>query len=151
MMRQFRLLRDNQGLAVIELALIAPIFALLTVGIVDLSGGYSEKLKLEQAAQRTIEKAQQTKVDETMIGTLTAEGAAAAGVLPAAVVIDHWLECNGTRQADYDTICPNGQTYARYLNVKIEKSYSPFFAKRFNGSNANGSYTLTGKAGIRTQ
>lgn len=151
MIRLFRLWRDDQGVAIIELALIAPVFALLTIGVIDLSGGYSEKLKLEQAAQRTIEKAQQTKVDETMIATLTAEGSAAAGVPATDVIVDHWLECNGVRQAQYDTVCPNGETFARYLTVKIEKSYSPYFAKKFAGANADGTYTLTGKAGIRTQ
>lgn len=142
---------DDRGAVAIELALIAPIFAMMVVGMADVSNAYSAKLQIEQAAQRTIEKAQQTKVDETMIDTLQAEGAAAAGVAQSAVTVDHWLECNGVKQADYDTVCPTGQTFARYLTVSIQKTYTPLFTKGFKGSNANGTYPLVGKAGIRTQ
>ena len=48
--------RDKRGAAVVELAVVAPMIALLTVGVVDLSNGFSRKLKIEQAAQRSIEK-----------------------------------------------------------------------------------------------
>lgn len=145
-----KLRRDERGVAIIEMAIVTPVLALIVVGMIDLSNGYSKKLQLEQAAQRTIEKAQQTIVSDTMLNTLQAEGAQAAGVDPSKVTIDWWVECNGTRAADYDTPCPSGQTYARYLTAAIEGSYTPMFATRFAGA-VNGKYIIHGKAGIRTQ
>jgi Flp pilus assembly pilin Flp len=145
------LIRDNRGAALIELAIIAPVFTAMTLGMVVIGTSYSAKLQLEQAAQRTIEKAQQTQVDDTMIATLQAEGAAAAGVDPAAVTVDYWLECNDVRQDDYDSVCPAGDTFARYLTVDIQKSFTPMFNLHLTGSQPDGSYILHGKAGIRTQ
>ena len=47
---------DQRGAAVIELALVAPILAVMIIGVVDMSNGYSRKLALEQGSQRAIEK-----------------------------------------------------------------------------------------------
>ena len=58
-LHRIRLLRDERGAAVIELALVAPVLALMVIGIVDISNAYSRKLALEQGAQRAIEKIMQ--------------------------------------------------------------------------------------------
>ncbi len=50
------LLVDDRAAAIIELALIAPVLALATIGIVDMANAYSKKLALEQGAQRAIER-----------------------------------------------------------------------------------------------
>ena len=142
--------RDQRGIAIIEMALVAPILALVVVGMVDVSNGYSKKLQLEQAAQRTIERAQQTVISSTMGETLKAEGAEAAGVDPSKVKVEWWLECSGLRANDYDAPCARGETPARYLNVSIEDDYKPVFALGFAGA-TNGVYAITGKAGVRTQ
>src|SRR3954466_177740 len=73
MPRPSRLLKSERGAAVIELALVAPILALLTIGMVDLSNAYSRKLALEQGAQRAVEKIMQTTEDTTVEDTLTTE------------------------------------------------------------------------------
>ena len=70
MLRHRKLGTDEQGAAIIELALIAPIFALMAIGVVDMSNAYSRKLALEQGAQRAIEKIMQTTGDDTVVGTL---------------------------------------------------------------------------------
>lgn len=143
--------RDERGASIIEMAMVAPFLAALLIGMVDLSRGYSEKLQLEQAAQRAIEKVMQGQKNTTVYDALKAEGAAAAGVSPDAVTVDYWLECDGVRQDDYDTNCSSGQTYARYLSLEIVKTYTPMFSTRYAGANEDGTYTLLGKAGIRVQ
>jgi hypothetical protein len=53
---------------------------------------------------------------------------------------------------DYERVCANGVAYARYVSVRIQKTYSPMFrVKRMLGSNADGNFTLTGRAGVRVQ
>lgn len=157
-----KLKRDQRGATIIELALAAPFLAAMVIGMSDLSRGYSEKLEIEQVAQRAIEKAMQGMQgdDSTDIfKTLRSEAAAAAGVPESAVTVRYWLECNGVSQntspssmeKDYEKVCPSGQVYARYLNVRIAKSYSPMFSTKWAGANADGTYTLIGEAGLRVQ
>src|SRR6476646_6092840 len=64
---------DEQGAAMIELALIAPVLALLAIGVIDISNAFSRKLALEQGAQRAIEKIMQTTDDDTVESTLKTE------------------------------------------------------------------------------
>lgn len=153
MMRSIRTLaRDERGTSLIEMAMVAPVFASMLVGMVDISRAYSAKLQLEQAAYRAIEKVQQYQTTTSTYSTLQAEAATAAGVAASAVTVDPWLECNGVRQASYTAVCPNGQVYTRYITVSIVKMFTPMFGSRyFPKANNDGTYTLTGQAGLRTQ
>ena len=146
-----RLSQDEGGTSIIELALVAPILATLLIGMVDLSRAYSHKLQLEQAAQRAIEKVQQYQSTTSTYGTLQTEAAAAAGVPVANVAIDYWLECDGTRAANYNSACASGQTYGRWVQVDITGTFTPMFKVRWMGSNADGTFTIHGIAGMRTQ
>ena len=152
MNRFVRLARDDRGASIVELALVVPIMGSLLIGMVDLSRAYSHKLKLEQAAQRAIEKVQQYQATSSTYGTLQADAAAAAGVPTTDVAIDYWLECNGTRATNYDSVCTTGQTYARWVQVDVTGTFTPLFpSKRYPGANTNGSFTLHGISGMRTQ
>lgn len=149
---------DDRGTSLIELALATPIFAAVLMGMVDLSRAYSERLQLEQATQRAIEKVFNNQTQSTSYNTLKTEAVSAAQdagyttVTATDVTIDFWLECDGARQADYDDKCPDGQVYARYLNVAIQKKFVPNFGtKYFPGANSDGTFTLRADAGIRTQ
>ena len=91
MIRFARLARDDRGASIVELALVVPIMGSLLIGMVDLSRAYSHKLKLEQAAQRAIEKIQQYQTSTSTYGTLQSEAAEAAGVPTTNVAIDYWF------------------------------------------------------------
>ena len=71
--RSSGLSRDKRGAVIIELAIVAPVLALMAIGVIDLSNAYSRKLALEQGAQRAIEKIMQTTADTTVEATLTNE------------------------------------------------------------------------------
>lgn len=150
--------RDERGASVIEMAMVTPLLASLLIGMVDISRAYSSKLLLEQAAQRSVEKVQQYQANSSTYATLKVEASLAAQqagfltVLPTDVVVDYWLECNGTRQSNYDTSCTGGQTYARWVTVDIPGTFTPLFpSRRWPGANSDGTYTIHGKAGLRTQ
>jgi Flp pilus assembly protein TadG len=161
MMRLFKRLRDSErGASVIELALAAPVFATLVVGISDVARAYSMKLRLEQAAQRSIETVQQqsrTGNNYTALSDEAAAAATAAGYSGSTVTVTYSLECNGTVStsttgAAISSTCGSGQTYARYVTVNISNSYTPMFtASYFPRHNANGTVTVSGYAGIRVQ
>ena len=159
MTRQLQSLgRDEGGASVIEMALMTPILASMLIGMVDISRAYAAKLALEQSAYRAIEKVQQYNTTESTYDTLKAEAASAAnnsgfsGVQNSDVTIDYWLECNGTRASSYDSVCGSGQAYPRWITVDINAKFTPMFSSsRWPGSNSDGTYTLHGKAGLRTQ
>ncbi|HEY0628718.1 MAG TPA: TadE/TadG family type IV pilus assembly protein [Sphingomicrobium sp.] len=162
MKRLAHLVRDERGTSVIELALVAPVLAALVIGMTDLSRGYSAKLQLEQAAQRSIERTMNGKKQTALFQTLQTEAMQAAGVGAGAVEVRFWLECDGVPQntapstmeemvEDYKIVCEDGEPQARYVNVRIEKTFTPMFNTRWLGANPNGTYTLVGEAGIRVQ
>jgi Flp pilus assembly protein TadG len=140
------------------MAMVTPLLGSLLIGMVDISRAYSAKLMLEQSAYRAIEKVQGYQTTDSTYNTLKSEAVSAAqaagftNVSASDVTIDYWLECDGTRQADYTTSCTTGQTYARWVTIDIAASFTPMFSsRRWPGANANGTFTLHGKAGLRTQ
>lgn len=143
--------RDQRGAAIIELAIAAPVLAVFLVGMVDLGRGFASKLDLEQASQRAIEKVMNGQADTTVAAALQTEAATTAGVPVSQVTVDYWLECDGVRQASYTSSCSAGQVYRRYMSVSIWKSFSPMFATQWAGANPDGTYTITGKTGVRIQ
>lgn len=149
------LLRNEVGSSVVEMALVAPLLAGLLIGMVDLSRAYSAKLTLEQAAQRTIEKVAQGQISgsdaDDFKAALKTEAAAAAAVAESAVTPDVWLECDGAREDFTSGSCDADESFARYASVEITKTYTPLFAVKFAGANADGTYTLQGEAGVRMQ
>ena len=158
-----RIARDERGTSLIEMAMLAPFLATLTIGMVDISRGYSQKLFLEQAAQRSVERAMQgmqgDEIDGNFRGTAGRSGDDRWCGSENAVTVRYWLECNGVDQntnpetmaADYDEVCPDGEYYSRHVSVRIEKKFTPLFATKWLGSNNDGTFDVAGEAGMRVQ
>jgi len=146
--------RDDRGAAIIELAIVAPVLALLTIGVVDMSNGFATKLKLEQAAQRAIEKVMQTTGNGTAEEVIIAEAASQAEVEASNVTVTYRLECDGTVQADPDGECLETQKTAKWVTVAVNDQYKPLFALkkvRFSGLESDGTYHIQAQAGMRIQ
>lgn len=166
---------NERGVAVVELALVAPVFALMAIGIVDMSNAFSRKLALEQGAQRAIEKIMQTTGNTTVEATLASEaicqvnGTNADGscktspITASDVTVTFRLECvnsagaittytnsNSTTLNAID--CPSSDKEQRYIQVALVDRYVPVFPIHFSGfDSGNGSYRITAAAGMRTQ
>jgi Flp pilus assembly pilin Flp len=143
-------LRDNRGAAVIELALVAPLLAFMTIGIIDISQAFSRRLALEQAAQRAIEKVMQTTGNTTPEETIKEEAAAQADVSEDDVSVSYRLECNGEVEDDFDTECDSGELEARWLMVTVNGTYEPMFPLHYFGKSDDKIYHMTAVAGMRT-
>lgn len=137
---------DERGTSLLEFTLFAPFLGLLTVGIADYSRGFSEVFALESAAYRTLERAA-VGGTQTSYSYLRQEAANAAGVPLSNVTLDNWLECGGTRMASYDEPCQSGQQIARYIKLRIEKTFVP----SFRWTNVSGPLRLKGDAAVRVQ
>jgi Flp pilus assembly protein TadG len=170
-----RLRADQRGAAVIELALVAPILALMVIGIVDMSNAFSRKLALEQGVQRAIERIMQTTANDTVEGTLKTEvvcqvnGTNTDGTCKTSpistsnVTVNFRLECTDPGGSVYsqtstdadafsDFVCASGTvSEARYIEVVVNDTYTPLFPIRFSFINGDGTYHLSATAGMRTQ
>jgi Flp pilus assembly protein TadG len=161
MMKRPHLLANERGAAVIELALIAPMLALMTIGIVDMSNAVARKLRLEQAAQRAIEKVMNTTGDTTVEDTIRDEAVCqvngtksdgtckSSPITTANVTVTYRLECNGVVTTDND--CPSDQTANEWIQVNVTDSYEPLFPIKFAGIDSDGTYHLSATAGVRIQ
>ena len=143
------LARDSRGAAIVELAMIAPVLATMIVGVVDLSNAFGRKLKLEQAAQRAIEKIMNTSANDTVEATLQNEAATQAGVPLSNVTVTYRLECNGSVSSAVD--CPTGQTESQWISVLVTDKYKPLFPMHLSGINADGTYHISATAGVRIE
>ncbi|HWU92761.1 MAG TPA: TadE/TadG family type IV pilus assembly protein [Sphingomicrobium sp.] len=170
-----RLRSDERGAAIIELAIIAPVFALMTVGIVDMSNAFGRKLALEQGAQRAIEKIMQTTGETTVEDTIKAEAVCQVNgvnadstcktspITAADVTVTYRLECTDsagaiTAQTSTDATTFDGYTCgsgtvseAKYIQVGVVDTYTPLFPIHFAALNGDGTYHLSATAGMRTK
>ncbi|MEO7410096.1 MAG: TadE/TadG family type IV pilus assembly protein [Sphingomicrobium sp.] len=141
---------DERGAAVIELALVAPILATMTIGVIDLSNAFSRKLALEQAAQRGVEKVMQTTGELKVEDTMANEASTAANVPVSQVTVTFTMTCNGVATAA-STECADDSTEVRYTELNIWDTYTPVIPFKFAGMQSDGTYRLTAKQGIRTK
>ena len=149
MMKRLRsFIRDNRGTAVVELAIVSPMIALLTVGVIDLSNAYGKKLKIEQAAQRSIEKIMNTSASDTIQNTLAAEAAHQADVSLDKVQVSYHLECDGA--ATDAAECGEEQQASQWISVTVTDQYTPIFNTYF-GTSGDGLYHVSATAGVRIQ
>ena len=175
MMNKLRsLIRDDKGAAIIELAIVAPVLAVMTVGIVDMSNAFSRKLALEQGAQRAIEKIMQTTGDDSVQGTLKKEAVCQVNgvdadnncktspITSANVTVNFRLSCSlsgvTTTLTTQDSVafdamtCPPLTTSARYISIIVTDKYTPMFKLAFAGlDSSDKTYHLSAEAGMRIQ
>lgn len=133
-----RLGSDERGTSIVELGLFMPFLLTLIVGIVDVSNGLAMRFMLHKAVHRTLELAtthtQSMEDDESELdfSFLEAEAARAAQIpdedVEEDVEVSEWLECDGVQQPDFNGSCAEGESIARYVQVRVEKDYSPMFA-----------------------
>lgn len=150
MMRKLASLRsDERGAAIIELAIIAPVLALLTVGVVDMANGFGRKMKLEQAAQRAVEKVMNTTGQTTVEATIVQEASQQAEVTSDKVTVNFRMECNGAVSTAVE--CQPNETEAKWISVVVEDQYRPLFPLHFKGINSDGTYHIRAEAGVRVE
>lgn len=160
MKRLAQLGRDEQGAAIIELALCMPILAALIMGASDLGLAYSRKLALEQGAQRAVEKVMQTTQLATVQTTIADEVALQANVEASQVTVTFPKYCDDRKLEDLGRDengfaigeCDEGETPSHYIQVDVTEEYDPLFPTIPIGTKLpNGNYLVTAQAGMRTK
>jgi Flp pilus assembly pilin Flp len=150
-----RLRSDERGVGMIELALFAPIIAFMIIGITDVARAYSQKLMIEQAVYRALEKAAVGTV-QTDYAFLKPEVAAAAKVALDKVTLATWLECDGIRQPLFEGECGQTQMVSRYVELGVTSQFKPTFRFGMMGhslfkTGVGGTAPIKAKAAVRIQ
>jgi Flp pilus assembly pilin Flp len=144
-----RLVADQCGASVTELALIAPVLTLFVTGAIDLGEGLSARFSLQQSVNRSLEILQAGPVqgasnsDQTDFSYLINETATTAGVPASQVTMRQWLECDNVPKSRYDDTCDAGQETARYLQLRVNKTFQAHFFL--------GAYPISAEASVRIQ
>lgn len=152
-----RLIRDKSGVGFVELALAAPLLALMFLGMIDMSKVISTRVDLEQAAQRTTDLALAKRPPNGNTAYLKAEAVAASGVSASDVTVTLTCECDGVVQSKFTDSCGSGQVTKRFAKVSIKKQVSTGFNWRivgamFSGGSANYTpITVEGDSVVRLQ
>ncbi len=146
---------NEEGSSVIELAIISPVAAVLLLGMIDTSLAFEEKLKTEQAAQRAVEKATSYSSAGSDYSGIDDEAALEANVPLSDVAMDVWMECDGTRQDSFSSICADNELISRHISITINASYTPLFKYgpigKLVDANDNGTVPYSVNAQVRLQ
>ncbi|MEZ5682036.1 MAG: TadE/TadG family type IV pilus assembly protein [Erythrobacter sp.] len=152
-----RLFRDQSGVGFIELALAAPLLALMFLGMIDMSKVVATRVDLEQAAQRTTDLALAKRPPNGNTGYLVSEAVAASGLSSSNVTVKLTCECDGVVQNKYTDSCASGEVTKRFASVSIQTQVATGFNWRIVGamfSGGNASYTpitVVGDSVVRLQ
>lgn len=125
---------DESGVALIEFALLAPILALLCVGIIDLGLAFASQLQLAAAVGEGAQYAFLTGggVQAAAVQTVVQKATALAGVTATVNYSPNSCYCpTGTPPAlssqTCGAPCADGTLPGKYLSISAAYTYSPIF------------------------
>lgn len=144
-----QLRRNRAGNSAVELALLAPMLAFGMLAAYDLAVGFSRKLDLVAAADRTAALATAPGMVRSDYSYLQAEAIAAVGVEGATATVSNWLECDGAKQLADTRLCGGGDAYSRYVSVNITAPYQPLL--NYGGLISASGVIIGGSATVRIQ
>jgi Flp pilus assembly pilin Flp len=154
-----KLARDRRGTSAMEFAFVAPVLALLVIGMTDAARGVAHRYKLDQASYRALELV--TSYPTITEADLKTAADVAAGPQADTVTITKWLECDGEVATECDPGNPDAtpavpaEQIARYIMVEIRSDFDPLFnygpIAAALGANQNGKVPLLTRATLRIQ
>jgi Flp pilus assembly protein TadG len=121
-----RAVGDVRGVAAIELAIIAPILAVMIVGTVDLGLGIYCKMRVQNAAQAGAEYAalngfNSNGISDAVLSATTSPGLVAS---PAPSQFCGCATNAGITTAACGSTCPGGSAPGSYAKVSAQNSYT---------------------------
>lgn len=117
--------KDREGAAAVEFAFIAPILALLLLGLIDLGMGFSAQMSVSQAAQAGTYYALLNGYDTSAIGNAVQNASNATGIAGnASEACGCPTSSGGVAPATCGNTCPNGLTAGFYVTVNAQYQYA---------------------------
>lgn len=156
LLRARKLATDSAGFGAMELGLALPFLLLMCLGMIDASNLISTKIDYEQAAQRTTDFALAKRPTNSSTTYLVNEAVNASGLGADDITVELFLECDGVKQSNFNSVCEDGEASGRFVSVEISKDVATRFdwsaLSRLIGYKAfNGTVTVTGDSLVRFQ
>ena len=133
-----RLRADSAGTTVIEVAIVAPVLVLMSLGSYQVSGVVARQTELESAAAEgsaiALASAPDTPAKRT---TLQQVIMASTGLASNKVVVTEVYRCNSaTTFVTASSSCTSGVT-SKYVKIALTDTYTPAWTRFGVGSNIN--------------
>lgn len=124
--KRWRALRDRAGNAALEAALVAPVLALLAVGIADYGLAIHRKMQIQHAAQAGADYAMKYGFDSSAITGAVTAATAVAGIaaVPAPAEACGCVAGNTLAAASCGSLCPDGTAAGTYVTVSAQGAYA---------------------------
>ena len=123
--RVHSLANANDGVALVEMAFIAPVLAVIALGLVDIAFYAANKIQAQQALNRGLEMAMMAG-PSVSAADIREQAALQADVPLNAVTVSSRLECAGI-ETDWNSTCGSGQETAREFQIDISTVFVPAF------------------------
>ena len=120
-----RLCGNEDGVGVIETAILVPVLTFMALGFVDLTLGFSEKLKVQQYAQTGGELIVANIADVPTDSDIKTQLAAASGLPQSAFTITRWTECNAAKINFKSKCALVSAVAANFIKIDVVKTYKP--------------------------
>jgi Flp pilus assembly protein TadG len=121
-----RLKRDERGAGAVEFALLVPVLALVTAGLVDTSRLIVQSMQLKAAAQAGADYALRSGWDEAKVER-AATAASPAIATTATAAATKGCIAGGTINDTTAATCPGGATAGTFVRVSAQAAYRPLF------------------------
>lgn len=125
-----RLVAARSGASAVEFALALPLLLLMLLPAIDYGMAFALSQRLTAATNQAVQRATASGKVLSSYAALSADiTASVTGAVdaPVTTTVSNWLECNGQRATNANGLCPSGQTYARYVQVRASTLYTPMF------------------------
>lgn len=142
-----KFLGNITGAAALELALVTPLLAALTIGLTDTGMAISQRMQLINAAQQGVQYGQLRNPVDGDVSTIIAAVGPGEDGNARAVNVTLYCECVSGTQVACSTTCPGGGELRRYLDVTVNENYNTIFPYPVAGS----VIPLTAHAVVRLQ
>ena len=126
-----RLLRDSQGVAAIETALVAPVLILLSLGSFQISQMVARQHELSNGADEAAAMVLAGWTDSTAQRTALSEVVRTSlGLAAEEVTVSAKYRCGtATAYVDDRTTCAEGTTVASFLRIQLTDQYVPIWTE----------------------
>lgn len=120
-----RLIRDERGTSMIELAIVAPVLAGLMLGMVDVSLLVQRRLEMQEATAQLANIAASTPPTALTLDGLRTAGARLANVSEDQITLGLGIRCNNGPIQAPDTVCELGQQSSNMLTIQLQDQFGP--------------------------
>lgn len=120
-----RLIRDDRGTSLIELAIVAPVLAGLMLGMVDVSLMVQRRLEMQEATAQLANIAASTPPTALTLAGLRTAGARLAHVPEDQVTLGLGVRCNNGPIQPVGTVCDAGQQSSNMLTIRLQDQFGP--------------------------